>query len=146
MQLSACRSKGRKEELASGDVLDALFLVSKVVGGDDLTELDDGVLFGARLVVEWDVDHVAVAAEQIGGLGAQMEELLFLAILEAVETPSRLWLASLGRLVVFESHAVEHVGLGRKQTGRRKVGRIVIHVLLDFGLDGLRRGRSRTAC
>jgi len=65
-------------------------------------------------MVQGDVDDLAVAAQEVGGLAMDVEEVQLLGALEDVESPVLVRrLPRLRRLVVLQHHALERLRLRR---------------------------------
>jgi hypothetical protein len=74
-----------------------------------LPELNDRMLFRARRMVDQYVRNLLLPTYQISALAMNMQGLFKFVSLEAVETPSFIWSASVCWLRKFEHNASEHI-------------------------------------
>lgn len=91
--------------------------VAAVLLGRDQPVLEGGVLLGARRMVDRNVGHLPIAAEQVTALPVYVQHgQLFLAF-ERVQPPPAFRFPRLSRLTVLDHHAVERVRVFRQLAG-----------------------------
>lgn len=80
------------------------------------------MLLGAGRVVNGDISDFSLAPQKIGTLSVDVHDRKGVIILKGIQSPSALWDASLGRLIVLDHHAPECVGVFCERARQFEVG------------------------